>query len=116
MDSGVALADAGNLGLLASAAIDTAAVIAYAVKARGGTGHGAWWASPVGWHLMVFMAAFAVVLDLLAAFLIATGAVLVAVAPPRPGWWAWARVMSFDLLVPPVLAWRLVLILRPPRN
>lgn len=116
MDSGIFLADAGNAGLLACAAIDTAAVISYAVRARG-NGHGAWWRSPVGWHLMCFMAAFAIVLDLSSVYLITTGQVLVRVAPPlRPDWFAWLRVLSFDLLIPPVLAWRLWLILRPPRG
>ena len=115
MNSGDFLADAGNIGLILCAVIDTTAVISYAVKARGGEGRGAWWTSPVGWHLMIFMAAFAVVLGMTAIGLIATGNVLVSAAPLRPDWFAWVRVSSFCLLIPPVLAWRLWLILRPPR-
>ena len=115
MDAGGFLADAGNIGLLWSAAIDTTAAAAYAVKARGGA-HGAWWKSPVGLHLMVFMAAFAVVLDLNSAFLLIMHQVLVRAAPTwRPDWFAWLRVMSFCALIPFVLGWRLLLILRPPR-
>lgn len=114
MNSGIFLADAGNIGLIACAAIDTTAVIAYAVKARGGT-HGKWWASPVGLHLMCFIAAFAVVLDMSAVYLLTSGQLLAAAASPRPDWFAWLRTASFDLLIPPVLAWRLWLILRPPK-
>ncbi len=61
MNSALLLADAGNIGLILCAGIDTTAVTAYALKARGG--HGKWWATPVGLHLMLFMIAFAVVLD-----------------------------------------------------
>ena len=114
MNSGIFLADAGNIGLLACAAIDTAAVIAYAARARGGR-HGRWWASPIGLHLMCFIAAFAVVLDMSAVYLITSGQVLVHAAPLRPDWFAWLRTGSFCLLIPPVLAWRLWLILRPPK-
>ena len=115
MNSGIFLADAGNIGLIACAAIDTAAVISYAAKARGGK-HGKWWASPVGIHLMCFIAAFAVVLDMSAVYLFTSGQVLPRVPVPRPDWFAWLRVSAFDLLIPPVLAWRLWLILRPPRG
>jgi hypothetical protein len=116
MNSGVFLADAGNIGLLLCAAIDTAAAAAYAVRARGGV-HGSWWKTPTGLHLMCFMVAFAVVLDLNSVFLVTAGQVLVSVAPvARPDWFAWLRVASFCLLIPPVLAWRLWLILRPPRR
>jgi N-acetylglutamate synthase-like GNAT family acetyltransferase len=114
MNSGVFLAAAGNIGLVACAAIDTAAAVSYAVRARGGT-HGAWWRSPVGLHLMCFMAAFAVVLDLSAAYLLATGRVLAAAPGYRPDWFAWLRVIAFDALIPPVLAWRLWLIWKPPK-
>jgi hypothetical protein len=99
------LAGAGNTGVLVCAAIMTAAVAAYGWRNRGGE-HGAWWRTPTGRHLMAFMAAFAWVLDLAAVRLL-TG--------PGPMWFAWLRVMSFVVLIPPVLAWRLLLILRPPR-
>jgi hypothetical protein len=115
VNAGVFLADAGNIGTVTCAAIDTAAVISYAIRARGGT-HGAWWRTPVGLHLMVFIAAFAIVLDQAALFLLATDQVLVSAAPIRPDWSTWLRVASFCLLIPPVLAWRLYLILRPPRR
>lgn len=111
MNSGVFLADSGNVGTLLCGAIDTTAAIAYAVTARG---H--WHRTPVGWHLMVFMIAFAVVLDMTGVYLLATGNVLVTVAPLKADWFAWMRVASFCLLIPPVLAWRLWLILRPPRG
>ncbi|HEY3652317.1 MAG TPA: hypothetical protein VGL33_30415 [Streptosporangiaceae bacterium] len=113
MNAGIFLADAGNIGLIACAAIDTTAAVSYAVRARGGT-HGAWWRTPVGLHLMCFMAAFAVVLDLNSAYLITSGQVLARAAPVRPDWFAWLRVTSFCTLIPAVLAWRLILILRPP--
>ena len=115
MNSGIFLADAGNIGAITCAAIDTAAVISYAIRARGGT-HGAWWRSPVGLHLMCFMIAFAIVLDLTAVYLITSHQVLVAVPSLRPDWFAWVRTAAFVLLIPPVLAWRLYLILRPPRG
>ncbi len=109
MNSALVLADAGNIGLLACAAIDTTAVTAYAVRARGG--HGKWWKTPVGLHLMLFMIAFAVVLDE-AAF-----AIVMRWAGTRlPGWYPWLTTVSFVALIPPVLAWRLVLILRPPKG
>ncbi len=113
MNAGIFLADAGNIGLIVCAAIDTTAAVSYAVRARGGE-HGAWWRTPVGLHLMVFMIAFAVVLDESAVYLITSGRVLVSVAPLRPDWFAWLRVASFCTLIPVVLAWRLWLILRPP--
>jgi len=114
VNSAVVLADAGNIGLILCAAIDTTAVTAYALRARGG--HGKWWKTPVGVHLMAFMVAFAVVLDETAVYLVTSHQVLLHVAPPlRPDWFAWLRGLSFVALIPPVLAWRLVLILRPPR-
>ncbi len=116
MNAGIFLADAGNIGLIACAAIDTTAAVSYAVRARGG-GHGAWWRTPVGLHLMCFMIAFAVVLDQGAVYLLTTGGPLVSTAPPgRPDWFAWERVISFTLLIPAVLAWRLIIILRPPEG
>lgn len=116
MNSGIFLADAGNIGLLACAVIDTAAVISYAARARGGQ-HGAWWRTPTGIHLMCFIAAFAVVLDQSAIYMLTTGQLLVAAEPlARPDWFAWLRVISFDTLIPPVLAWRLWLIWWPPRG
>jgi len=108
VNSALLLADAGNIGLILCAGIDTTAVTAYAIRARGG--HGKWWATPVGLHLMLFMIAFAVVLDE-AAFAIVmrwTGTRL-------PAWYPWLTTVSFVALIPPVLAWRLALILRPPR-
>jgi hypothetical protein len=113
MNAGIFLADAGNIGLIACAAIDTIAAVSYAVRARGGE-HGAWWRTPVGLHLMCFMTAFAIVLDESAVYLIASGQVLARFAPVRPDWSAWLRVASFCTLIPAVLAWRLWLILRPP--
>jgi hypothetical protein len=114
VNSALILADAGNLGLIACAAIDTTATLTYAIKARGGS-HGAWWRTPVGLHLMCFMAAFAIVLDMNSVYLIATGQVLLREVPFRPGWFDWLRSLAFLLLIPPVLTWRLLLILRPPR-
>ncbi len=109
MNSALLLADAGNVGLILCAAIDTTAVTAYAVRARGG--HGKWWKTPVGVHLMAFMIAFAVVLDEGAFAIIARW-----LRVPLPGWFPWVQTVSFVALVPPVLAWRLVLILRPPKG
>lgn len=114
MNAGIALADTGNIGLLACAAIDTTAVISYAVRAHGE--HGRWWRSPFGLHLMCFMIAFAVTLDLSSVYLITSGQVLLHVAPVRPDWFAWLRVIAFVTLIPPVLAWRLWIILRPPEG
>lgn len=115
MNSALVLADAGNLGLIYCAVIDTAATLAYAWKARG-AGHGAWWKSPYGWHLMVFMGAFAVVLDESAIFLLTSHLVLLREAPIlHPDWFAWLRGLSFITLIPAVLTWRLAIILRPPR-
>lgn len=114
MRAGIALADIGNFGLLVCAAIDTAAVIAYAVLDSGDK-RGRWWKTPFGLHLMCFMAAFAWVLDQSAIFMFATGGPLVSVAPPgRPDWFAWERVLSFALLIPLVLGWRLLFIVWPP--
>jgi hypothetical protein len=116
VNASLVLADVGNFGLLACAAIDTAAVTAYAVRARGGE-YGKWWRSPFGWHLMCFMAAFAVTLDLSAVYLITSHRLLLHVAPSlRPDWFAWLRVIAFVTLIPPVLAWRLWIILRPPEG
>jgi hypothetical protein len=115
VNSALILADAGNIGLIACAAIDTTAVLCYGWLNRGHGEHGKWWSTPVGIHLMAFMVAFAVVLDEGAVFLITSHQVLVSVAPFRPDWFAWLRGLSFLLLIPPVLAWRLALILRPPR-
>ncbi len=109
MNSALVLADAGNTGLILCGAIDTTAAIAYGWKNRGG-GHGKWWGSPVGLHLMLFMIAFAVVLDE------ASFAIVMRQAGARPpGWYPWLTTVSFVALIPPVLAWRLILILRPPR-
>lgn len=114
MRAGLVLADIGNVGLLACAVIDTAAVVAYAVL-DSGDARGRWWKTPFGRHLMCFMAAFAVVLDQSAVFVLAKGGPLVAVAPPgRPDWFAWVRVLSFAVLIPAVLGWRLLFIVRPP--
>lgn len=110
MNAAIILADISNIGLLACAVIDTAATISYAITARG-----KWRHSPFGLHLMCFMAAFAVVLDQSAIYLITGPGVLVTHAPPGPlDWFAWLRAVSFDALIPPVLAWRLIIILRPP--
>ncbi len=115
MNSALLLADAGNVGLILCAAIDTAAAAAYGWRNRGGT-HGTWWSTPVGIHLMAFMVAFAIVLDEGAVYLLATGQALLRSAPLlNPDWFAWLRGMSFVVLIPSVLAWRLALILRPPR-
>lgn len=114
MNDAVVLADTGNAGLLVSAALTTAAVAAYAVRAHGP--HGRWWRTPFGLHLMCFMAAFAVVLDQSSIYLLATRSVLVPPAVVRPDWFAWERVISFVVLIPPVLAWRLWIILRPPKG
>jgi hypothetical protein len=111
--AGALLASIGNVGLLACAALTTAGVIAYAWRARGGE-HGAWWRSPFGLHLMGFMAAFALVLDQSAAWLLSAGSVLVPASPLRPDWFAWERTLSFAVLIPAVLAWRLWIIIRPP--
>jgi len=113
VNAGIILADVGNVGLLACAALTTAAVIAYAIRGRGSTAM-PWWRSPFGLHLMVFMIAFAIVLDESAVFLVTSGQVLASAAPFRPDWFAWMRVISFTTLIPAVLAWRLWIILRPP--
>ncbi len=117
MNSSLLLADLGNVGLVVSAVLTTASVAAYAWLARGQRGpHGRWWRSGVGVHIMTFMAAFAWVLDQSVIYMLTTTGVLLRAAPPfRPDWFAWERVISFDLLIPAVLAWRLAIIIRPPR-
>lgn len=113
MSAGIVLADIGNIGLLVCAVLDTAAVAAYGLRARDSR-HGRWWRSMFGLHLMCFMLAFAVVLDQGALYLLTGPGLLVRAAPPRPDWFAWERGVSFAVLIPAVLAWRLCIILRPP--
>ena len=109
------LADLGNIGAAVSAVLTTASVAAYAWRNRG-DGHGRWWRSPTGWHLMAYMAALALVLDQGIIYMLTTTGLLLHSAPAfRPDWFAWERVISFDLLIPAVFAWRLALIIRPPR-
>ena len=115
MNSGAFLTSAANIGLIVCAAIDTTAAVSYAVRARGGV-HGKWWTTVVGRHLMAFMAAFAIVLDMSAVYLLTSGQVLVHAAPVRTDWFMWMRIVSFDTLIPFVLGWRLLLILRPPKR
>jgi len=114
MNGAVFLTNVSNIGLICSAALNTAAVIAYAVRGRGARGVMPWWHTPFGLHLMCFMAAFAIVLDEGAIYLILNGSVLVTSAPFRPDWFAWVRVLSYVILVPAVLTWRLWIILWPP--
>ena len=115
MSAGVWLADLGNIGLLASAALTSAAVIAYAIRGRGGQGRfPPWWRSPFGAHLMYFMIAFAVVLDEAAIYLITTGGVIVHEVPFKADWFAYLRVVSYVVLIPTALGWRLWIILWPP--
>jgi hypothetical protein len=114
MTAGVFLTDVGNIGLIVSAALTTAAVCAYAVRGMGGLRTLPWWRTPFGLHIMCFMAAFAVVLDEAAVYLITTRAVLVEVVPFHVDWFAWTRVISYIILIPAVLAWRLWIILWPP--
>lgn len=107
------LADVGDVGITASAAITTVSVIAYAIKAHGN--HGRWWRTPTGMHLMCYMAALAWILDQSVIALAIGPGILVHAAPLlRPGWFAWERVISFTALIPAVFIWRLVFILRPP--
>jgi hypothetical protein len=105
------LTDLANAGLFASAALTTAAVAAYATRARGQDGLMPWWRSPFGLHLMCFMAAFAIVLDEDALYVLGLYA---GAAPLQAQWYAWVRAISFLALIPPVLAWRLWIIMRPP--
>lgn len=115
MNAGLVLADAGNIGLLVCGALDTTSVIAYWARAHDDK-HGRWWRTPFGLHLMCFMMAFAIVLDMNSIYLLTTGQVLPHVAPlMRPDWFAWVRVVSFCTLIPAVLGWRLYIIIRPPR-
>jgi hypothetical protein len=114
VSSAVLLADMGNVGLAVCAALDTTSVIAYWARAHDDQ-HGRWWKSPFGVHLMCFMLAFAIVLDQSVIALLTGPGLLVAHSPlARPDWFAWERVISFAVLIPAVLAWRLVIILRPP--
>ena len=114
MTAGVFLADLGNLGLILSAALTTAAVAAYAVRGSGTHGVLPWWRSPFGLHIMLFMVAFAIVLDEAAVYLITTGNVIVHQVPFSADWFAYLRVLSYVVLIPAVLGWRLVIILWPP--
>ena len=115
MTAGVFLADLGNVGLIASAVLTTAAVVAYAVRGSGSRTL-PWWRSPFGLHIMLFMAAFAIVLDEAAIYLITTHQVIVHHAPFMADWFAYLRVLSYVILIPAVLAWRLYIILWPPRK
>ena len=114
MSAGVYLADAGNIGIIISAVLTTGAVVAYAVRSRGANGILPWWRTPFGLHLMAFMMAFAVVLDESAGRMIATGTVTVHAVPFDAGWFVWLSVLSYLLLVVPVLGWRLWIIFWPP--
>ncbi len=116
MSSALLLADLGDVAVTVSAVLVTASVAVYAVKNRGGTRHGAWWRSVTGWHLMSYMAALAWVLDQGVIYMLTTTGILLRHAPPfRLDWFAWERVISFLVLITFVFAWRLVLIIRPPR-
>lgn len=114
MNEAVLLADVGNVGLAICAALDTTSVVAYWARAHDDQ-HGRWWKSPFGVHLMCFMLAFAIVLDQSVIYLLTGPGLLVSAAPGmRPDWFAWMRVISFTVLIPAVLGWRLYIILRPP--
>ena len=116
MNQALLLANLGNLGLLVSAALTTASVAAYHIRYHTDR-HGKWWSTPFGWHLMVFMAAFAVVLDESVVYLLTGPGLIVSHAVlPRPDWFAWVRVVSFDVLIPGVTGWRLAIIIWPPRS
>ena len=115
MSSALLLADLGNIAVTVSAGLVTASVAAYGVRNRGAR-HGRWWKSPAGWHLMSYMAALAVILDQGVIYMLTTTGLLLRSAPPfRPDWFAWERVISYGVLVTAVFAWRLVLIIRPPK-
>jgi len=111
MNGAAFLTNLGNIGLIISAALTTGAVAAYAVRGRGSS-RMPWWRSPFGLHLMCFMSAFAITLDLDGIYLAATH--FGWVAPSASDWFAWLRTVSFAVLVPAVLTWRLWIILRPP--
>jgi hypothetical protein len=104
------LADLGNVGLYATALLTTAAVAAYAVRGSR-PGRMPWWRSPFGLHLMCFMIAFTIVIDEDALYLLGVSA---GAAPFQTAWFAWLRGISFAVLIPAVLIWRLVIIIRPP--
>ena len=65
---------------------------------------------------MSYMVALAVILDQGVIYMLATTGLLLRTAPPfRPDWFAWERVISYLVLITIVFAWRLVLIIRPPK-
>ena len=117
MSSALLLADIGDVAVTASAVLVTASVLAYAWLARGARGpHGRWWRSWTGRHLMAYMAALALILDQGVIYMLTTTGLLLRKAPPfRPDWFAWERVISYCVLITAVFAWRLALIIRPPR-
>lgn len=115
MNQALLLADLGNIAVTASAVLVTVSVAAYALRARNDR-HGRWWKSPVGWHLMSYMAAMAFILDQGVIYMLATTGLLPRRVPPfRPDWFAWERVLSYLVLITFVFAWRLVLIIWPPK-
>ena len=114
MNQTLLLADLGNIAVTISAALVTVSVAAYALRARDDR-HGRWWRSPVGWHLMSYMAALALILDQGVIYMLATTGLLLHRVPPfRPDWFAWERVLSYLVLITFVFTWRLWLIIRPP--
>jgi len=84
-----------GMGLVVvSAALADACVIAHQMLAR-------WWETPEGRHVMAYQAVLAAVLTLWAVAII------------LPGWqWFHALRLAAFALVPPVLAWRLAIIVQ----
>lgn len=89
--------------LIVSAFIATEFIVAYHVKTRGG-----WRDTPMGKHLMVFMAAIAVVLDVTA---IEDFVEDVVGFTTMPEWWEWFETSVF-ISIPCVLLWRRIILAR----
>ncbi|MDH2424722.1 hypothetical protein [Sphaerisporangium sp. TRM90804] len=89
---------AGTVLVVLSALLADACVIAQMLLAR-------WWQTPQGRHVAAFQSALGLCLTLWALRLII----------PEGSWFAIARMASFAL-IPVVLAWRLVIIIRTWRD
>lgn len=88
----------GSVLVVASALLADACVLAQAMLAR-------WWETPQGRHVFAFQFALGLCLSLWAARLVV----------PEGDWFLAARMASFGL-IPIVLAWRLMVILRTWRT
>ena len=106
MTSATVAQDIGNVLLIISMALAVACVVAYHIKTRG-----AWNASEVGRHLMVFMFSMAAVLIVSVIRVI----IVSGFDSDEPSWFFDVRILIFAS-IPAVLAWRLYIILTADRD